>query len=171
MAVLGNSVGIIEEGISAIPSDSGSATVTIFMLIVVLLVGMGAGAKRWFYPFTMDDLAREIELVWRLIEENSTRDWDPLESLGWVFRQRLRQITDTKEEIKNRSIVEPDRWHLRAWFVLQWREMKDVKSCYLSLMTLKKDVMTVIEIRKRQANQSDQSNIDNATATVTPDNS
>ncbi|KAL0062088.1 hypothetical protein AAF712_011015 [Marasmius tenuissimus] len=155
---------------SATTSYGGGAAMQIFMMILVLLVGLGVGAKWWFYPFTMDKLEREIGLIWELIEENTTRRWDLLGPSGWELRKRLYQECDKMVEIESRSTAEPDRWNLRAWFVLQWREMKDVKKCYLSLMAIKKKITTVIESRKRHlfapANQSNPSNIDDATATV-----
>ncbi|KAK1215207.1 hypothetical protein PQX77_022195 [Marasmius sp. AFHP31] len=162
MTVLGNSVGIIEEGMSVTPSDGGSAIVKIFMMSVVLLVGMGVGVKRWFYPFTMNDLAREIEQIWELIEENTTRHWDLLGPSGWGFRERLYQECDMKTKIENRSAAVPD-WNVVAWSILQWREMRDVKECYLSLMAIKKDITTVV-VESRERHQSNASNLDNATA-------
>ncbi|KAJ8081686.1 hypothetical protein PM082_007532 [Marasmius tenuissimus] len=167
MAVPENSVGMIEEGISATTSGGGGAAVKIFMMSVVLFVGLGVGAKRWFYPFTMSDLEREIGLIWKLIEENTTLHLDLLGRSGWEFRERLTWEYRTMLEIRDRSTVEPNRWNLRAWFVLQWREMEDVKSCYLSLMSLKKDIMTALESRKRHLfTPANLSNINNATVAV-----
>ncbi|KAJ8081661.1 hypothetical protein PM082_007507 [Marasmius tenuissimus] len=70
-------------------------------------------------------------------------------------------------EIENRSTVEPNRWNLRAWFILRWREMKDVSESYLTLMALKKEIVTVVESQRRHLLASvSQSNSDITTASV-----
>ncbi|KAL0064417.1 hypothetical protein AAF712_008581, partial [Marasmius tenuissimus] len=142
MAILSpESPGILENGISA--AGGSSKVFNIFIMgfvVLVVLVGMGWAAKRWLYPFAINDLEREIGVIWELIEENTRRHWDLLGGSGWEFKRRLYEKCGEMADIKNRSTVEPDRWNLRAWVVLQWREMNDVKKCYLTLMTLKKEI-------------------------------
>ncbi|KAK1227574.1 hypothetical protein PQX77_009424 [Marasmius sp. AFHP31] len=135
-----NAVGMIEAGISDTSSGGGSAAWKIVLIGVMLLAGMGVGAIRWFYPFTIKDLEREIGLVGKLIEEYSTLRLDLLGRSGWEFKQRLTSVYDKMREIEDRSTVEPNRWNLRAWFALRWQEMNDVNESYLTLMTLKKEI-------------------------------
>ncbi|KAJ8081685.1 hypothetical protein PM082_007531 [Marasmius tenuissimus] len=163
MAVLApeTSVKMVADGISTVSGDGKSVALKIFMTVVILVV-TSMGAIQWCYPFTIDDLERRIELIQKRIEENSTLDLDLLGYSGWEFKQILIRERRRVLEIKDRLTAEPDRCHLRAWLIFRWREMRDVKSCYLSLMSLEREITTVIERQRQYLSAS--ININNATA-------
>ncbi|KAK1227745.1 hypothetical protein PQX77_009245 [Marasmius sp. AFHP31] len=106
----------------------------------ILLITV-VGAKKWLYPYTIDDLERQINCVEDVIERNTTFERDLLGDLGWRFRERLAGEHQRMIEIREWAIVEPQRWNLFGWVKFRWQEMREVKRCYCSVMDLKKDVV------------------------------
>ncbi|KAL0566969.1 hypothetical protein V5O48_015026 [Marasmius crinis-equi] len=78
----------IEEGIEAASNDDGRLWTRILLAVVVLVMS-GAAALKWFYPYTINDLKREIKSINKVIEENTTLEWDFLGDSEWEFRERL----------------------------------------------------------------------------------
>ncbi|KAK1231552.1 hypothetical protein PQX77_005344 [Marasmius sp. AFHP31] len=125
--------------VSSASSDSGSVVMKVLILSVVF-VAIGVGAKRWLYPFTIEDADCEIRSIFGLLQEYTSLKLDLLGDSAGRFRRRLDKEYSTIHEIKHRSMVEPDRRNFIAWLVFRWQEIRDVKRCYLSLMILKKDI-------------------------------
>ncbi|KAK1231553.1 hypothetical protein PQX77_005345, partial [Marasmius sp. AFHP31] len=142
-----NSVEMIKE-VSSATGDSGSIAMKVF-IIGVMLVAMGVGAKRWFYPFALEDVQREIRATFKLLRDNTTLEFDLLGDSAGQFRRRLDKEQERMLEIEERSMVEPNRWNILGWFTFRWQEMRDVKRCYLSLMVLKKEIKMEVETRRR----------------------
>ncbi|KAL0569632.1 hypothetical protein V5O48_012330 [Marasmius crinis-equi] len=118
-------------------------------LAVVVVAVTGVGAVKWFYPYAIDDLESEIKSIDKVIEENTALECDFLGDCEWDFRERLDAENRRTLEIKNMSIVEPDRLNVPAWLAFRWREMRNVKARFLALKELKRDVMVEIDKQKR----------------------
>ncbi|KAL0061012.1 hypothetical protein AAF712_012185 [Marasmius tenuissimus] len=99
MAVLTteSSFSAITEGVSAADSSKGGVLTKIFIMGAILLVTV-VGAKKWFFPYTMDDLERQIACVGNIIEQNMTLEEDLLGDMGWIFRDRLDGYVDEHED-------------------------------------------------------------------------
>ncbi|KAK1235390.1 hypothetical protein PQX77_001391 [Marasmius sp. AFHP31] len=134
------SVSAITEGVLAADNSKGGVLTKVFIVGAILLV-TAAGAKKWFYPYTMGDLERQMNYVEGIIERNTTLERDLLGNSGWKFRERLDGEHQKMCKIQERATTEPNRWNLLAWFRLHWREMREVKKCYCSVLDLKKDVL------------------------------
>ncbi|KAK1233932.1 hypothetical protein PQX77_002883 [Marasmius sp. AFHP31] len=144
----GPTMAIVEESVSVAGGDKSNIVMKIFIAGVVL-VTLCVGVKRWFYPFKVEDLESEIQVVFKVLRDNTTLEFDLLGDSAQGFRGRLAVEYRKLVEIKDRSIVEPDRRNFPGWFVFRWRELRDVKRTYLSLMVLKMEVMAEIEERRR----------------------
>ncbi|KAK1218633.1 hypothetical protein PQX77_018674 [Marasmius sp. AFHP31] len=105
------------------------------LLITVLSI------NKWFFPYTMDDLERQIACVGDIIEQNTALERDLLGDMGWIFRDQLDGERRNMGEIQEWAIAEPNRWDLLAWIRFRWREMKEVKRCYCSVLDLRKNVL------------------------------
>ncbi|KAK1227742.1 hypothetical protein PQX77_009242 [Marasmius sp. AFHP31] len=90
MAVLlaETSVSVITEGVSAADSSKGGVLTKVFIMGAILLVTV-VSVKKWFYPYTMDDLERQITCVGSVIEQNMSLERDLLGDMGWTFRDQL----------------------------------------------------------------------------------
>ncbi|KAJ8079477.1 hypothetical protein PM082_013815 [Marasmius tenuissimus] len=142
MAVLltETTVSAITEGVSAADSSKGGILTKLFIMGAILLVTV-VSVKKWFFPYTMDDLESQITCVGGVIKRNMTLEMDLLGDMGWVFRDQLDGKRRRMCEIQEWATTEPKRWRLLAWVVFCWREMKEVQRCYDSVMSLKRDVM------------------------------
>ncbi|KAJ8088368.1 hypothetical protein PM082_022441 [Marasmius tenuissimus] len=107
---------------------------------IVLLI-IAAGTTKWLYPYTVDDLKRQISCVDEVIERNTALGRDLLGDIGWKFRERLAGEHRRMNEIKEWTAVEPERSNLFGWVGFRWREMRELKKSYCSVTGLKKDVM------------------------------
>ena len=83
-----SSLSTVVEGTSVLDSSKGGILGKIVLMGIILLV-MVAGAKRWFYPHTLDDLKDQIELVNKTIKDNTALGQDLLGDFGVEFRERL----------------------------------------------------------------------------------
>ncbi|KAJ8088309.1 hypothetical protein PM082_022381 [Marasmius tenuissimus] len=133
------------EGVSAAGSGDGGIWTKVFIAGVILLITV-VGAKNWFYPYTLDDLKEQIELVHKTIKENTALGRDLLGDLELEFRERLAMEDQERREIEERSIVKLNRWNLVAWIVLRWQVMRDVEKCYSSLVELRREVMVSMNV-------------------------
>ncbi|KAK1227740.1 hypothetical protein PQX77_009240 [Marasmius sp. AFHP31] len=113
----------------------------------ILLVTV-VSVKRWFYPYTMDDLKPQIACVGDIIGQNTTLERDLLGDMGWIFQERLDGERRKMGRIQERATVEPKRWRVLAWVGFRWREMREVQRCYDSVMNLKKEVMMEVNQRR-----------------------
>ncbi|KAL0067801.1 hypothetical protein AAF712_005241 [Marasmius tenuissimus] len=107
---------------------------------IVLLI-TAAGTTKWLYPYTVDDLKRQISCIDEVIERNTALGRDLLGDLGWKFRERLAGEHRRMNEIKEWTTVEPERSNLFGWVGFRWRKMRELKKSYCSVTGLKKDVM------------------------------
>ncbi|KAJ8079465.1 hypothetical protein PM082_013803 [Marasmius tenuissimus] len=63
----------------------------------ILLVTV-VSVKKWFFPYTVDDLERQIACVGDIIEQNMTLERDLLGDMGWIFRDQLDGYVDEHED-------------------------------------------------------------------------
>ncbi|KAJ8079464.1 hypothetical protein PM082_013802 [Marasmius tenuissimus] len=100
-----------------------------------------AVVQKWYYPYMMNDLERQIACVEDFIEQNTTLERGLLGDMEWSFRDRLVGEHRRMSEIQEWATVEPKRWRLLAWVGFRRRQMREVKRCYCSVIDLKRDVM------------------------------
>ncbi|KAG7089163.1 hypothetical protein E1B28_010868 [Marasmius oreades] len=136
------------QEVSASNGDN-SSILTYILVIGAILFATGAGAIKWLYPNSIEDVEREIKCVDELIEENMGLERNILGDSGWGFRERLIQQDEEARRTRNKKNAEPDRKEIVEWIIFRWRQMEDVKANYLSLMNLKEELMTAIDERKR----------------------
>jgi len=79
---------IIEEGISATNGSRSGVAIRIIIAGLVL-VAIAVGAKRWFYPFTIDDLEHEIRMAFKVLQDNTTLELDLLGDFAARSQKRL----------------------------------------------------------------------------------
>ncbi|KAJ8079466.1 hypothetical protein PM082_013804 [Marasmius tenuissimus] len=113
-----------------------------------ILLVTAVSVKKWFFPYTMDDLGRQIACVRDIIEQNTTLEEDLLGDMGWIFRDQLDGERRKMGKIQEWVTVEPKRWRLFAWVGFRWREMKEVQRCHDSVLNLKKDIL--MEVNRRR---------------------
>ncbi|KAG7089140.1 hypothetical protein E1B28_010848 [Marasmius oreades] len=131
-------------------SNNGGSSVLMYVLVIgAILFATGIGAVKWLYPNTIEDVEREIKSAGELIQENMAIGQNILGDSVWRFRDRLIQQNEEARRIRNKMNAEPDRKDFVEWIVFRWRQMRDVKANYLSLMNLKGELMTAIDERKR----------------------
>ncbi|KAK1215709.1 hypothetical protein PQX77_021671 [Marasmius sp. AFHP31] len=146
------SVSAVVEGVSAAGTGYGGILTKIFITGVILFLTV-AGAKKWFYPYTVDDLKGQIELVQKIIKENAAVGKNLLGELEWKFQEELVRHYQGMRGIEERLVVEPKRWNLLAWIALRWRDMRDVKRHYDSLIELKRELVMEVNLRKNDVLQ------------------
>ncbi|KAJ8088345.1 hypothetical protein PM082_022418 [Marasmius tenuissimus] len=83
-----SSVSAITDGVLAADSSKGGVLTQLFIMGAILLITV-VGAKKWWYPYTIDDLERQINCVEDVIEQNTVLGRDLLGDLGWRFREQL----------------------------------------------------------------------------------
>ncbi|KAJ8088402.1 hypothetical protein PM082_022475 [Marasmius tenuissimus] len=90
MAVLTSrpTTAIIEESVSVAGGGKAGVVMKIFIAGIVLVI-LGVGVKCWLYPFKVEDLEREIQLVFKVLQDNTTLELDLLGDSLQRFRGRL----------------------------------------------------------------------------------
>ncbi|KAK1230127.1 hypothetical protein PQX77_006793 [Marasmius sp. AFHP31] len=147
------SVSALVEGVSAADTGNGGILTKIFITGAILFLTV-AGARKWFYPYTIDDLKGQIELVQKIIKENAAVGRNLLGELEWKFQEDLARHYQGMRGIEERFVVEPRRRNLLAWIAFRWRDMRDVKRCYDSLIELQGELVTEVNRRKNDVLQT-----------------
>ncbi|KAK1230018.1 hypothetical protein PQX77_006901 [Marasmius sp. AFHP31] len=86
-----SSISAVAEGISA-SNNPGSGILTKIGVFAMLVVVVAVAAKKWFFPYTTEDLKGLVKAIDNLIEENTTLDWDLLGGSAREFRQTLNSV-------------------------------------------------------------------------------
>ena len=81
---------MIEAGEASITASGGQGNVAMKIFIAgVLLVVTSIALKRWLYPFVIEDLEREMRSIFKILQDNTTLEFDLLGDCAWRFRARL----------------------------------------------------------------------------------
>ncbi|KAK1218638.1 hypothetical protein PQX77_018679 [Marasmius sp. AFHP31] len=131
------------------PSNSGSGLLAKLVAIGVLVVLAAVAAKKWFFPYTIEDLEGLVKSIDDSIKDNMTLGQNLLRGSAKTFRCRLQRCNEEVRQVRIRSIAEPDRAKILAWVIFQWRQMKRVNACHALLSQLKYELMLEIDERER----------------------
>ncbi|KAG7089164.1 hypothetical protein E1B28_010869 [Marasmius oreades] len=142
------SVSAATENISAASNDKGSLLMK-FLLLGGLALAATVAAKKWFYPYTIEDLDGRVRYIDTLIKNNMSLRWNILGKAGPGFRRILEKRNDEVRLIKTNMNTEPDRTKIVAWMTFKWSQLHEIKACYLRLRELELDVTVEIEERMR----------------------
>ncbi|KAF9260195.1 hypothetical protein L218DRAFT_1002973 [Marasmius fiardii PR-910] len=140
----------IDVGDVAAASDGNGGKLTTFFVLAGLLVAGAVAAKRWFYPYTIEDLEGQVRSIDALMKENMRLDRNMLGNSAPRFRGMLERHNDEVRRIRTSMYAEPDKTRIIAWIRFQWSQLREVKACYLNLQELQWCVMVEIEGRTRR---------------------
>ncbi|KAK1234466.1 hypothetical protein PQX77_002320 [Marasmius sp. AFHP31] len=70
-------------------SNSGSSLLAKLVVLGMLVVFTAVAAKKWFFPYTVEDLEGLVKSIDELIKENMSLEWDLLGVSAKRFRCRL----------------------------------------------------------------------------------
>ena len=79
----------IERGASIATSDDQGNVALKVLIAAILLVIASIAVIRWFYPFAIEDLEHEIQSIFKILQDNTTLEFDLLGDCAWGFRARL----------------------------------------------------------------------------------
>ncbi|KAF9260191.1 hypothetical protein L218DRAFT_1002969 [Marasmius fiardii PR-910] len=134
--------------IVAASNSNGGWLTTLFAFVGLLIAGVVA-AKKWFYPYTVEDLETQVRSIDVLIKENMSLDWDMLGESAPRFRGMLERRNDQVRRIRMNMYAEPDKTKIVSWIRFHWSQLCKIKACYLSLQKLQWNVAVEIEERTR----------------------
>ncbi|KAK1235391.1 hypothetical protein PQX77_001392 [Marasmius sp. AFHP31] len=145
---LDSSVLEVAEKVEA-SSNTGSGLLARLALVGVLVVVAAVAAKKWFFPYAVEDLEDLVKSIDELIKGNMRREWNLLGGSAKIFRRRLQRQNEEVRQIKMRGVAEPERTKPLAWMIFQWHQLKRVNVCHALLSQLKYELMLEIEDRER----------------------
>ncbi|KAF9260193.1 hypothetical protein L218DRAFT_1002971 [Marasmius fiardii PR-910] len=144
----------VDVGDVAAASDGNGGKLTTFFVLGSLVVAGVVAAKRWFYPYTIEDLEGQVRSINALIQENMSLDWNMLGESAPRFRGMLKRRNDQVRRIRTNTYAEPDKTRIVAWIHFQWTHLHEIKACYLNLQELQWCVTLEIEELTRSLHTS-----------------
>ncbi|KAG7089139.1 hypothetical protein E1B28_010847 [Marasmius oreades] len=148
----GASVSAATEDISAASDDNGSL-LTKFLVLGGLVLAAVVVARKWFYPYTVEDLESRVMSIDTLLKKNMDLQWNILGNSGPGFWRELEERNDEVRLIKTNMNAEPDRTKIVAWLAFKWSQLHGIKVCYLRLQELQELQLNVtVKIEERMQN-------------------
>ena len=84
------SISAAVEGASVVDSSKGGILTKISLMVIILFVTV-VKAKKWFYPYTLEDLKDQIDFLDKYIKGNTALGRNLFGDFGREFRERLRR--------------------------------------------------------------------------------
>ncbi|KAF9260188.1 hypothetical protein L218DRAFT_946980 [Marasmius fiardii PR-910] len=147
------SVSVGVEDIAAASGGNGG-WLTTFLVLAGLFVAGAVAAKKWVFPYTIEDLESQVRSIDALIKKNMRLDCNILGDSAPCFRQMLeRQVNIMRDNqvrrIRTNTYAEPDKTRIVAWISFQWSQLCEIKACYLNLQELQWTVTLEVEEQTR----------------------
>ncbi|KAF9260024.1 hypothetical protein L218DRAFT_1003116 [Marasmius fiardii PR-910] len=135
------------QDISAASNDSGSLSMTLtkFLVLGGFIVAAVVASKRWFYPYTVEDLEGRVGAIDRLIRDNTNYKLNILGDSANGLRKLLERHHKEVQVIRTKANAEPDRTKVITWIAFQLSQMREIKARYLSLQELELNVTVEVE--------------------------
>ncbi|KAF9260224.1 hypothetical protein L218DRAFT_1054881 [Marasmius fiardii PR-910] len=139
----------VDAGDFSAASNGSSGWLAMFFVLGGLVVAGVVAAKKWFYPYRIEDLEGQVRSIEALIKENSSLNWNMLGDSARRFRDKLERLDDQVRRIRTNMYTEPDKAKIVAWIRFQWSQLSEIKACYLTLQKLQWNLTIEIEERTR----------------------